>query len=220
MGMKIDNTAMIQLLPEWMRDDEANRALSTAMDKLISLVGKRIKTLRIWDQLEQLTGEELDEIAWELGIEWYSSSWNKEQKIGAIKTYGPIVEKQGTKWAVEQLVSAVFGIGEVSEWYEYGGKPYYFKIRTSALLTQDGMKDFLEKVRKVKNVRSHIENIEILRITDQKVVTGQGYFSIYKPAAIMPATTLYRTIEGKASYGMHGMTVTHPAAIMMENIEN
>ena len=82
------------------------------------------------------------------------------------------------------------------------------------------MKDFLEKVRKVKNVRSHIENIEILRITDQKVVTGQGYFSIYRPAAIMPATTLYRTIEGKASYGMHGMTVTHPAAIMMENIEN
>ena len=53
MGMKIDNTAMIQLLPEWMRDDEANRALSTATDKLISLVGKRIKTLRIWDQLGQ-----------------------------------------------------------------------------------------------------------------------------------------------------------------------
>lgn len=214
MGMKIENTEMIKLLPEWMRDDEANRALSSAMDELISRVGRRVKTQRVWDQLEQMTEEELDETAWEMGIDWYNSSWNKRQKINVIKTYGPIMEKQGTAWAVKELVTAVFGIGVISEWYEYGGEPYYFKIRTSALLTQDGMKDFLEKVRRVKNERSHIESIEILRITDLNVVVGQGCFSIYKPAPIMQATTLYRTIFGNTYQGMHGMKIMHPSAIM------
>lgn len=221
MGMKIDNTKMIKLLPEWMQDDEANRALASAMDELISNVGMRVKTQRVWDQFEQMTDKELDETAWEMGIDWYNSSWSKRQKIDVIKTYGPIMEKQGTAWAVEELVKAVFGMGKISEWYEYGGEPYYFKIRTSALLTQDGMKDFLKKVRTVKNERSHIESIEILRTTDQNAVMGQGFLSMYKPAAIMPATTLYRTVTEDIYLNMHEMKIRHPAAIMMsENIDN
>lgn len=219
MGMRIDNTEMIKLLPEWMQNDEANGALASAVDKLISRVGKRIKTPRVWDQFEEMTEYELDEMAWELGIDWYNSAWNKKQKIDVIKTYGPIMEKRGTVWAVEKLVTAIFGIGEIFEWFEYGGKPYFFKIRTSALLTQDGMKDFLSKVKAVKNERSHIESIEILRITELNAVMGQGYLSIHKPAAIMPAITLYRTATGNTYQGMHGVKIMHPAAIMMsENI--
>ena len=205
MGMKVDDTKMAKLLPEWMRSDEANAALASVIDKLISKIGKRVKIPRVWDMMEQMTDDELDEIAWEMGIDWYNSGWSRKQKIDVIKTYAPIMERQGTAWAVEELVTAVFGIGEISEWYEYGGKPYFFKIRTSALMTKDGMKDFLLKVKTVKNERSHIESIEILRITEQNAIIGLGCYSIYRPAAIMPGLKLHGTVAENIHLGMQMM---------------
>lgn len=214
MGMKIDKTDMIRLMPAWMGDDEADRSLASSMDQLFSAIGKRVKTPRVWDQLEQMTDEELDETAWELGIDWYNSSWDRIQKIATIKVAGTVIKKRGTKWAVEQLVQAAFGYGKISEWFEYGGEPFYFKIVTSALLTQDGMKTFLGMIGKVKNVRSHLEKIEILRIINQDVVMGLVHYSIYKPPAIVSASKLNKTIEGISYQGMQGIKVMRPAAIM------
>ena len=37
-------------------------------------------------------------------------------------------------------------MGKVTEWFEYGGQPYWFKIQTSATLTKDGMLYFLKHV--------------------------------------------------------------------------
>ena len=172
MGMKIDDPNMIKLLPNWMRTDEANAALSSAMDELIKAPGERVKTPRTWDQLENLTDEELDETAWELGIDWWVSSWEREQKIRTIRMAGAIMEKRGTKWAVEQLAIAAFGLGEVTEWFEYGGDPFYFKILTSATLTPGAINQILNMIGRVKNARSHIEAISVTRRIDQRLYTG------------------------------------------------
>lgn len=172
MGMKIDKPEMLKLLPNWMRTDEANIALSSAMDELFKVPGERVKTPRVWDQLENLTDEELDETAWELGIDWWVSAWERDQKIRTIKMAGAIMEKRGTKWAVEQLTIAAFGIGEVTEWFEYGGDPYYFKILTNATLTPGGIQQILNMIGKVKNARSHIEAISVTRRIDQRLYAG------------------------------------------------
>ncbi|MBD5469202.1 MAG: phage tail protein I [Lachnospiraceae bacterium] len=172
MGMKIDNPKMLKLLPIWMRDDEANIALSSAMDDLIKAPGERVKAPRVWDQLEHLTDEELDETAWELGIDWWVSSWERDQKIRTIKMAGAIMEKRGTKWAVKQLAIAAFGMGEVTEWFEYGGEPFYFKILTNATLTPDGIAQILAMIARVKNARSHIETISVTRQIDQRLFAG------------------------------------------------
>ena len=34
----------------------------------------------------------------------------------------------GTRAAVELAIRAVFSTATVSEWFEYGGKPYYFRL--------------------------------------------------------------------------------------------
>ena len=174
MGMKIDNPNMIKLLPNWMRTDEANAALSSAMDELIKAPGERVKTPRTWDQLENLTDEELDETAWELGIDWWVSSWEREQKIRTIRMAGAIMEKRGTKWAVEQLAIAAFGLGEVTEWFEYGGDPFYFKILTSATLTPGAINQILNMIGRVKNARSHIEAISVTRRIDQRSLRARS----------------------------------------------
>lgn len=178
--MKIDDPQTLRLLPPWMRDDEANIALSSAMDELIKKPGKRAKSPRIWDQLEQLTDGELDEIAWELDIDWWVPSWEREQKIRTIRMASAIMQKRGTKWAVEQLAIAAFGLGEVTEWYEYGGEPYYFKILTSAILTPGAISQIVSMIDKVKNARSHLEAIGVTRRIDQKVYSGCAQRSFFK----------------------------------------
>jgi phage tail P2-like protein len=172
MGMRLDNVKTIQLLPAWMRDDEANIALAKACDSLFQSPATRIKTIRTWDQIDNLSNEELDEMAWELDIDWWQSAWSLERKRATVKIASKVKEKRGTKWAVEQLVAAAFGVGEVTEWFEYGGEPYYFKIRTNATLTEDGMATFLSMIERVKSARSHIEAIEVERTIEQPLFAG------------------------------------------------
>ena len=120
MGFTLENTNTLKLLPGWMRDDDAVQALAGACDILFQGAAKRIKTPRTWDQIDNLTDEELDELAWELNIDWWQSCWSLEQKRATEKVARQIKAKRGTKWAVEQLITASFGTGYVKEWFEEG----------------------------------------------------------------------------------------------------
>ena len=71
MGMKLQNADILQLLPQFMRDDAAVQALASAVNKLISEPGGKVFHLREWDQIDTLSSEELDELAGEMSIEWY-----------------------------------------------------------------------------------------------------------------------------------------------------
>lgn len=80
MSMKLENVEIAKLLPPWMRQDEANAALSRSASSLFQEPAKRIKQLRIWDKIDELDDEMLDELAWELNIDWYSSAMEISKK--------------------------------------------------------------------------------------------------------------------------------------------
>ena len=117
-GMKVSELDFLRLLPAFMRDDEAAIALSKAMNKLISEPGSRIPSIRTWDEIDNMSEAELDELAWELDVDWYDSTgMSLEEKRETLKLAQQIKRKRGTKWAVERLISAYFGEGYVMEWY-------------------------------------------------------------------------------------------------------
>ena len=159
MGFTLENTNTLKLLPGWMRDDDAVQALAGACDVLFQGAAKRIKTPRTWDQIDNLTDEELDELAWELNIDWWQSSWSLEQKRATVKVARQIKAKRGTKWAVEQLITASFGTGYVKEWFEEGenGDPFTFKVlTTNPNIGDEGMENFNRQINQAKNERSHM----------------------------------------------------------------
>lgn len=159
-GMKISELDFLRLLPAFMRNDEAVIALSKAMDKLIGEPGKRLSTIRTWDQIDNLTEPECDELAWELDIDWYDSNMALEEKQETIKAAQQIKRKRGTKWAVERLISAYFGEGYVLEWYETGGSPYTFIVlTTNTEVTTENFDKFLAAANAAKNERSHIAGV-------------------------------------------------------------
>ena len=104
----------------------------------------------------------LDALALEAHVDFYDQTLNIDVKRNLVKNSLYLHQKKGTKSAVESLVKTVFGDGEVIEWYEYGGKPYYFKVVTenSALVTNE-IEYFMNVINTVKNERSKLEKIEI-----------------------------------------------------------
>ena len=160
-GMKLSELDFVRLLPVFMRDDLAVKALSEAMNKLLGEPSKRLDTIRTWDKIDELNEAECDEMAWELDIDWYDSAgMSLEEKRETIKTAQQIKRRRGTKWAVERLISAYFGDGYVMEWYETGGAPYTFVImHTATEITAENYAKFLEAANIAKNERSHIAGV-------------------------------------------------------------
>lgn len=160
-GMKISELDFVRLLPAFMRDDEAVVALSNAMNTLMGEPGRRLATLQTWDKIDELNEAECDELAWELDIDWYDSTdMTLEEKKATIKVAQQIKRKRGTKWAVERLISAYFGEGYVTEWYETGNAPFTFMVMTTNThITNENYVKFVEAANAAKNERSHIAGI-------------------------------------------------------------
>lgn len=157
-GMKISELDFVRLLPAFMRDDQAVQALCMAVNDLIGEPGKRLATIRTWDQIDELTEAECDELAWELGIDWYDSAdMGLHEKHETIKSAQQIKRQRGTKWAVERLISAYLGEGNVAEWYELGTAPYTFAVLTTETsINAEKYRKFVESANASKNERSHI----------------------------------------------------------------
>lgn len=226
--MTIFNPDMVKLLPKFMKSDESDRALAHAMDVLLAIPANNAKILRKWDQISNMSDAQLDEMAWEFNIDWWDSSFSLKTKRSVIKTCYRVHEKRGTKWAVEELVNSAFGMGKVTEWFEYGGDPFWFKIQTNATLTEDGMTYFLNMIDKVKSARSHVEMIEVTRTISQYMHAGTAQASFSK-CVILDHFQETRKAEiyphagtGKGSYSSRNSIMDHFAldysAEMVTNI--
>lgn len=155
--MKLSELDFLRLLPVFMRDDEANIAISNAVNKLMGSL--RLDTLSTWASIDKLTEEELDELAWELDIDWYEQSMSIEEKRETVKIAQHIKRKRGTKWAVERVISLYLGEGGVVEWYEKEppGPPYTFEVYTSnEEVTEELFAQFAAAADIAKNKRSHM----------------------------------------------------------------
>lgn len=161
MGMKIDDLQLLQLLPGFMREDEAAIALSKAVSRLFSEPGAHIKAMRVWDKIDELTDAECDELAWELDIDWYDSSATLSQKRETIKDAQKIKRKRGTKWAVERLISIYFGTGYVMEWYDVPeANPFdFYVLTTNTEVVSEDYNKFIAAAKAAKNTRSHIAGV-------------------------------------------------------------
>ncbi len=161
------------------------KAISYALQQACRLLYRYSQRLYVYSNLNEQPGEVIDLLASELRTQYYRSTLDIDTKRRLVKNTLIWYMSAGTPEAVEELVTAVFGEGEVKEWFEYGDNPFFFKIETNALLTPEIDNFFSMMIRRVKNTRSHLRAIDIHRIVRQEVFTGVGQCARYKPAAII-----------------------------------
>lgn len=181
--MKLDNINTAELLPEFMRGDDFNRSLAQAVDNFIKRAAATLVTFSTWDRIDELTENEMDNLAMEMNIGWYRQTASMETKQQIIKNYGSTLLKCGTKWAAEEVVCTYFGSGYIREWYEYEGEPGHFKVfTTNHIITDNVMREFVEVLEKVKRASSHLDEIIMLvNIHVEAVAGSKQTYATYAP---------------------------------------
>lgn len=163
-----------KLVPQFILDDKNGYALAKAIEAgaqmMNDIVGQGVKCVTDYDTMPEWR---LDELAWETNC-LYNYQADIEEKRRWIREAIPWYKSYGTPEAVKKLVKAILGDGDVKEWFEYGGKPYSFKIVAYPTISFENGIDgyFLKMLQKAKNVRSCMDGIDIHNAVDIKLHTG------------------------------------------------
>ena len=98
------------------------------------------------------------------GNEGWLQAQRDTEKRNLIKSAIKMHRYKGTKFAIKEVLNTLDVIGDVSEWYEYDGEPYYFKIileifnRPVSPQTETDLRDLINEY---KNERSWLESIQM-----------------------------------------------------------
>lgn len=202
------------ILPRNLTQEPAAQAFSAAVREGTRLLYKYTQVCYIYCSIETAPEPVIDLLAKELRTQYYSDAMELEVKRGLVRNTLIWYMTSGTPAAVEELVSIVFGEGEVAEWFEYGGDPYWFKIKTNAIMTEDMLTFFSDMIRRVKNTRSHIQAIEIHRTIEQPFFAGACADPHYRPAPIIDGYEVGRQIDQTIHAAATAFPEYRPAAVI------
>ncbi len=161
---KIKDADFITKFPPALKKDESMLALGQLIAEELHITANETKKNIIYANIEELPETRLDILAHDLHVDWYDYDYPVEIKRAIIKDSIKVHQKLGTKYAVETALRNVYKGAGVSEWFEYGGRPYYFKINVDTCgssLTENAYADIMEKVQFYKSLRSHCDGLYI-----------------------------------------------------------
>ena len=190
------NSSLMQILPEALCSPEAE-ALAFAIQGPVKKIMDYVEQIRVYASINHLRDEELDLLALELQAQYYSDSLDINTKRRIVQNAMKWHYTAGTPAAVQELIESVFGEGSVREWWEYGGKPYLFRARAEAPLTENSINDFVRIIQRVKNTRSHLEALEVFRKEILKLyLGGAAYWKVKRQ--VIEDTFTGITVQGQA----------------------
>lgn len=177
----IESISLLDILPNSILTDPQITAAAKALDtELQSVTRATVETLHL-PRIDELPEAVVDLLAWQWHVDFYEPlGMDIDTKRRLVKESIAWHRAKGTPAAIEAVASAAFDKTTVKEWYEYGGKPYYFKIVTEYVTTDKEVLNRLHRaVDSVKNVRSWLEEIEfLLHLQDKETATERPELSV------------------------------------------
>lgn len=157
--IKIENTSILSLLPNFMKQDEEIKILMQVIQEELDKKNVKERNMFIYGNFENLNESILDELAYQWKVEGYQQTLTKVVKSNLVKTAYTVRRNKGTKYAVEKTVQDIHGDFEVQEWNEYNGSPYHFKIVGATSPSSDKLTEIYKVISQTKNERSYLEGI-------------------------------------------------------------
>ncbi len=195
------------LLPSSYTEEASVQALSLALREGTRLLYRYCQNVYLYCSIDTMSDTMLDYLAKELRTQYYSDEFDIELKRSLVRNTIMWYMHAGTPAAVEELVSIVFGDGDVQEWWEFDGEPYWFRIFTDTTLDESNIAYFSEMVKRVKNTRSHLDAIGAHREVELTFYAGCGLFSYSRSAVIdgydvneQTVQTVYGAVGGASVY--------------------
>ena len=158
----IYSISLVDVMPESLKSDPLIKALAEAITPELQTVSTDIAQCIFLPQVDYLSEETLDILAWQLNIDWYDILTDISVKRKLVKGANLIHRYQGTPAAVEEVLQAYFGSGIVREWFEYGGQPGRFKVQVNNASTQSKqINDIYRSITSTKRASSHLDELLI-----------------------------------------------------------
>lgn len=150
------------ILPDYLKNEIKAQAFCYAVDRQIKKLLDICNKLTIWSDIKNVNTDLLDYLSNELRTQYYDPDLNETIKRQLVSNTMIWYQKAGTVKAVEELINAVMGSGEVKEWYQYEGSPHHYKVRTPNItITEDNINGFNEMIQKIKRKTAILDAIEI-----------------------------------------------------------
>lgn len=170
-GMTPEN--LMRALPDVLKKDAGMYALAADLAQVLSKRSEEIESLMIYSRIDQLPEELLDMLAYDFNVTWWDRSLDLAAKRKMIQESWHVRKHLGTKYAVELAVSAAFGSGIVSEWFEYGGEPYHFRITFVELReVLENYGKFLRMLEAVKRKSAVLDSVTARISAEHHLYTG------------------------------------------------
>lgn len=173
--IKMNDLSLLDIAAKSTLTDDVTKWIYEAIDFALKRRYQKIMK-KFWLDIDNLAEIEIDYLLWEYHVDYIGENTNAEEKRKLVKKAIVSHFNKGTVGSIKTICKILFGNAEIKEWFEYNGRPGYFKINTLGDLKDE--KDFLkviDVVNEYKNVRSWLESLKFLRTEE-----GNLYFGDYK----------------------------------------
>ena len=160
--IEMESALLRDVMPQNLLADEGVRDAAAAIDTELKKVSELFAGCLLIARIDELPSEIIDILARQWHVDFYDDTFPVETKRNLVKSSIAWHRHKGTPWAVEDVVSKAFGRpAKVTEWFDYGGEPYHFKVtvRMTAFSSPEAFGVAYQGVMESKNVRSVLDSI-------------------------------------------------------------
>lgn len=190
------NASILDGLPAIIKEQVWAQAMSKAVQKEIRKILDYAKIAPLYAAIDMQKEQVLDLMAIDLKVHEYSQKFEITKKRSLIKESLARWSKAGTKYAVEELCTKIFGDSHITEWYEYEGRPHYFKVTcTNSQVTEKDIDAFKKAVESIKRLSAWLDGVELILHVETMplytafslyVTTKENFALKYSPAMYCP----------------------------------
>ena len=202
MSKDLQSVSLLDILPPNLLADKQIYAAAQALDDELQKITEATRNALLLPRLDELSEEVIDLLAWQWHVDFYEPSMSIETKRQLVRESIAWHRIKGTKAAVEKMAQTVFKGGVVTEWFEYGGEPYHFRIDVlnAPNMTEESRERLLAVVNASKNTRSWLDELRFRREAQNDMYYA-GAPSIHTTYEIRPAEITDATAEARQYIG-------------------
>ena len=202
------NYGLLDIVPENLLEDKHIRKITEVIDAALKDIYPETAYPALISRIDELDSDTIDSLAWQWHVDFYDQNLSLNKRRTLVKNSIRWHMKKGTKAAVEEMVQTVFESGRVTEWFEYGGEPYHFKIDllSAPRIVQEDLEKVVRVINSVKNTRSWLDSLGFIRESE-----GKQYYGIapHLHKRYVVAQVLHAETSGNVFIG--GVTTNHKA---------
>lgn len=165
--IKLTDARLTDALPKTLAEQPWVQALAEASRKMRRRVMAYADRTRLFCDIDEASEEALDALAVELQTPLYKNDYPLTVKRQIVKNSMLYYIRSGTRGAVKELLADIYQGAEVEEWFEYGGKPNYFRVaidisRTTVPVAEMAPAELESWLYSVKRASSALESLSYM----------------------------------------------------------